>query len=65
MNLGKCIAVMAVGLLFTGCATTSDHHTGEQVPQMSNAQLVAEYQTNVNQVFKSANNLQKAQEKLR
>lgn len=64
MNLVKWIAVMVVGLLFIGCATTPDRHTEEQVPQMSNAQLVAEYQSNVNQVFKSANNLQKANEKL-
>jgi hypothetical protein len=46
-------------LMFLGCATAPTSHTAEQIPQMTDAQLIAEYQANVNQAYKSAANLQK------
>lgn len=50
--------LMAMVLLM-GCASAPTSHTAEQIPQMTDDQLIAEYQANFNQAVKSANNLQK------
>lgn len=53
------LCLVMILLMFLGCATAPKSHTAEQIPQMTDAQLITEYQSNVNQAYKSANNLQR------